>query len=219
MHTQRPRSVVVTIARFSTSPNPAVMPANAESRLMRYHPKCFQLTLQCRLGGSVFSGTIEHTGLLHGPHCQCLHDAGESGSSSSHNRTLYSGPVYVHTHTSTVIHSNRSQYVGRLHIACPFRPGMDGAEEAASNVPGFCGDLNDQIAAFSGTLDRVRASAAQKLTDRHNELESVHTVAGMRRLVNTSLVTQLELQQCLLRDWFQDPDSQVKPVNQASVKT
>ena len=122
-------------------------------------------------------------------------------------RTLYTGPVYVHTHTASVVYSRRSEHVSNVKIACPFRPGQDGNEQAAANFRGFCGELDRQLAATASTMAAVHARSAGKLECRQGQAEYWDSAVGCRRRVNEGVAAQLELQNAMLRTWRQDPSA------------
>jgi hypothetical protein len=133
--------------------------------------------------------------------------AAELEPTNRRERTLYAGPVYVHTHTSTFAHSNSSRHVGRVHIRCPYKPGMGAVPEADANIDTFCDDLYRQLEATTRTLDVLHGQAESTLEARTVDVaaEGVDTVVGQRAVVNSSLDAQMQLQQGIMEAWLQDP--------------
>lgn len=122
-------------------------------------------------------------------------------------RTLYTGPVYVHTHTSTFAHSKRQQHVGRVQITCPYKAGMGPMPGAEANIAHFCDDLHAQMAATTRTLCAVQQRAQDSLAQRHLDMVSAGetSVAQQRTQANACLDSQMQLQLDIMDRWLRDP--------------
>jgi hypothetical protein len=127
----------------------------------------------------------------------------DSQPTNKHHRTLFTGSVFVHTHTHTFSHSRRSSHVSRVRLVCPFRPGMDGCPHAHANFRAFCGDLDGQLSGLSSTLEYARACAAQKLESTACEVMGSNSASvGARMLMNESLAVQLAVQDHMMKSWL-----------------